>query len=94
MLAAGYRKRGDTFAANAARFTATPQEEPFLTRARASYQRSIELYASLPGVSPAEAIRASQRGLDRVEERLDQLVTVPVPEQTDANTAVVNLVPQ
>jgi tetratricopeptide (TPR) repeat protein len=94
MLAAGYRKRGDTFAANAARFTATPQEEPFLTRARASYQRSIDLYASLPGVSPAEAIRASQRGLDRVEERLDQLVTVPVPEQTDANTAVVNLVPQ
>ena len=94
MLAAGYRKRGDTFAANAARFAATPQEEPFLTRARASYQRSIELYASLPGVSPADAIRASQRGLDRVEERLDQLVTVPVPERTDANTSVVNLVPQ
>jgi cytochrome c-type biogenesis protein CcmH/NrfG len=94
MLAAGYRKRGDTFAANAAKFAATPQEEPFLTRARASYQRSIELYASLPGVSPAEAIRASQRGLDRVEERLDQLVTTPVPEHSDANTAVVNLVPQ
>ena len=94
MLAAGFRKRGDTFAASAAKLAATAQEEPFLSRARASYQRSIELYASLPGVSPAEAIRASQRGLDRVQERLDQLVTVPVPEQTDASTAVVNLVPQ
>ncbi len=94
MLAAGYRKRGDTFAANAVKLAATPQEEPFLTRARASYQRSIELYSSLPGVSPAEAIRASQRGLDRVDERLDQLVTTPVPEEADANTAVVNLVPQ
>ena len=73
---------------------ATPQEEPFLTRARAAYQRSIDLYASLPGVSPAEAIRASQRGLDRVDERLDQLIDTTVPEATDANTAVVNLVPQ
>ena len=44
MLAAGYRKRGDTFVANAVKVAATPQEEPFLTRARASYQRSIELY--------------------------------------------------
>jgi eukaryotic-like serine/threonine-protein kinase len=94
LLAAGYRKRGDTFAASAVKLAATPQEEPFLTRARAAYQRSIELYASLPGVNPAEAIRAAQRGLDRVDERLDQLVNTPVPENTDANTAVVNLVPQ
>jgi tetratricopeptide (TPR) repeat protein len=94
MLAVGYRKRGDTFAANAAKLAATPQEEPFLTRARESYQRSLELYASLPAGSPAEAIRAAQSGLNRVEERLDHLVSTPVAEDTNANTAVVNLVPQ
>ncbi len=81
MLAAGYRKRGDTFMANAAKLAATPNEEPFLTRARDSYQRALELYASLPGGSPVEAIRASQRGLSRVDERLDQLVNVPAPEE-------------
>ena len=92
LLAAGYRKRGDTFAANAARLAGTPDEEPFLTRARASYQRALELYASLPGGSPVGALQASQRGLSRVDERLDQLVNVPVPEETFATPAAVQLV--
>ena len=92
LLAAGYRKRGDTFAANAARLAGTPDEEPFLTRARASYQRALELYASLPGGSQVGALQASQRGLSRVDERLDQLVSVPVPEETFATPAAVQLV--
>jgi len=92
LLAAGYRKRGDTFAANAARLAGTPDEEPFLTRARASYQRALELYASLPGGSPVGALQASQRGLSRVDERLDQLVNVPAPEETFATPAAVQLV--
>ena len=94
LLAAGYRRRGDMFAANAATLAATPQEEPFLTRARSSYQRSLDLYSSLPGGSTPEAVRASQRGLNRVEERLGQLVNATLPEETNAGTAVVNLVPQ
>jgi hypothetical protein len=94
LLAAGYRRRGDLLVASTATLAGTPQEEAFLTRARASYQRALDLYASLPGGSPAEAIRASQRGLNRVEERLGQMVGVPVVEEADANTAVVNLVPQ
>jgi hypothetical protein len=92
LLAAGYRRRGDTLMANAAKLAATPHEEPFLTRARESYQRALELYASLPGGSPVEAIRASQRGLSRVDERLDQLVNVPLPEEASAATAPVQLV--
>jgi tetratricopeptide (TPR) repeat protein len=87
LLAAGYRKRGDTFAANAAKLAATPHEEPFLTRARASYQRALDLYASLPGGSPVGALQASQRGLSRVDERLDQLVNVHLPEETHATPA-------
>jgi tetratricopeptide (TPR) repeat protein len=92
LLAAGYRKRGDAFTANAAKLAGTPHEEPFLTRARASYQRALELYASLPGGSPVGALQASQRGLSRVDERLDQLVNVPVPEETHATPAAVELV--
>jgi hypothetical protein len=94
LLAAGYRRRGDALAANAVKLAETPQEEAYLTRARASYQRSLDLYGSLPGSSPAEAIRASQRGLSRVEERLGQLVSAPVIDETAGSTPVVNLVPQ
>jgi serine/threonine protein kinase/tetratricopeptide (TPR) repeat protein len=94
LLAAGYRRRGDLLAASAAKLAETPQEELFLTRARHAYQRSLDLYASLPGGSPAEVVRASQRGLTRVEDRLGQLVSVPVPEEASASTPVVNLVPQ
>jgi hypothetical protein len=94
LLAAGYRRRGDTFVANALKLAETPQEEPFLSRARAAYQRSLELYASLPAGSPPEAVRASQRGLNRVEARLDQLVNAPVPVETSAGAGLLELVAQ
>ena len=83
LLAAGYRKRGDTFAANAARLAATPQEEPFLTRARAAYQRVARAVRQPSRRQSGRGVPAPRSAASRPRRRAARSAGQrPVPEET------------
>jgi hypothetical protein len=78
-LADGYRARAETFARTARTLVGAPQEQDYLTRARDAYRQSLDLYGKVldyPDV--ARIMRATERRLEQIEERL-VLLSAPVP---------------
>jgi hypothetical protein len=73
-LADGYRARGETLARTAQTLRDMPQEHDYLSRAKEAYNEALTRYSAITGVgSTAVSIRDTQRRLDRVEQRLDEL---------------------
>ena len=73
-LADGYRARADAFARTAQTLSGMPQEQDYLTRAAEGYRQAMDLYSKAIGYGDAPRnIRATQRRLTQVEERLAEL---------------------
>ena len=73
-LADGYRARGETLARTAQTLKAMPQERDYLERARDAFQEALTRYSTVSGFGNAAiSIRETQRRLDRVQERLDEI---------------------
>jgi len=73
-LADGYRSRAESFVRTAHTFSGMAQEQESLTRAAEAYRQALELYSrvlSFAGVS--RNMRAAQRGLTQVEQRMADL---------------------
>ena len=78
-LAEGYRERGDSLARSARELAGMPQEESHLIRAVAAYEQALALCSKIAGQGDAtRQIRLTQRGLERVRQRLTEL-TQPKP---------------
>jgi serine/threonine protein kinase len=73
-LADGYRARGETLARTAQTLKAMPQERDYLERARDAFQEALTRYSTVSGFGNAAiSIRETQRRLDRIQERLDEI---------------------
>jgi len=73
-LADGYRARGDTLARTARALAGTAQEQEALTRSAEAYRQAIDLYAKVLGFAEVSRnMRAVQRGLKQVEQRIAEL---------------------
>jgi tetratricopeptide (TPR) repeat protein len=80
-LADGYRARAETFARTAQTLSGMPQEPEYLTRAAEGYRQALELYSKAIGYGDAPRnIRATQRRLTQIEERLKELTPPATPE--------------
>jgi tetratricopeptide (TPR) repeat protein len=78
-LADGYRARGDTLARTARALAGTAQEQEALTRSAEAYRQAIDLYAKVLGFSEVSRnMRAVQRGLKQVEQRMSDLTQSPI----------------
>jgi tetratricopeptide (TPR) repeat protein len=77
-LADGYRARGNVLVRNARGLAGLPQERDYLSRAADAYRQALALYpkagtfANVPG-----NIRLTQRALDQVQRRIDELSAAP-----------------
>jgi len=77
-LADGYRLRGDTLIRNAGQLHGLPQEREYLQRAAEAYREALNRYLSLQDfTNVGSSIRAVQRSLDRVEERISEVAATP-----------------
>jgi hypothetical protein len=77
-LADGYRARGDTLARTARALAGTAQEQEALTRSAEAYRLAIDLYAKVLGFAEVSRnMRAVQRGLEQVEQRITDLKQRP-----------------
>ena len=87
-LADGYRKRADTFARSARSLSGMAQEQESLTKAAEAYRQAIELYSKvLSFADVSRSMRAAQRGLKQVEERIADLsrsTTSPISFQNSS----------
>ena len=73
-LADGYRTRGNTLVRNARSLAGMPQERDFLTRAAEAYRQALSLYPKAGTFANVTSnIRLTQRALDQVERRLEEL---------------------
>ena len=73
-LADGYRARGETLARTAQTLKAMPQERDYLERARDAFKEALTRYSTVSGFGNAAiSIRETQRRLDRIQERLDEI---------------------
>jgi eukaryotic-like serine/threonine-protein kinase len=73
-LADGYRARGETLLRTAQTLKTMPQERDYLERAREAFQEALTRYSSVSGFANAAiSIRETQRRLDRIEERLNEI---------------------
>jgi serine/threonine protein kinase len=86
-LADGYRSRAMTFARSARTVTGMPQEQEYLARAAEAYRRAIDLYSKVLAYGDVpRSMRASQRGLAQIEQRLAATSHGPVkPGLPDAS---------
>jgi len=79
-LADGYRARAETFARTAHTLAGMPQEQEYLTRAAEGYRQALERYSKAIGFGDAARnVRATQRRLTQIEERLKQLSPETTP---------------
>ena len=73
-LADGYRSRAETLARAARTFSGMAQELESLTRAAEAYRQALDLYSKVLGFAGVSRnMRAAQRGLTQVEQRIDAL---------------------
>jgi serine/threonine protein kinase/tetratricopeptide (TPR) repeat protein len=80
-LADGYRARAETFGRTARTLAGMPQEQEYLTRAAEGYRQALELYSKAIGFGDAPRnMRATQRRLTQIEERLKLLSPPATPE--------------
>jgi hypothetical protein len=88
-LADGYRERGDSLVRSARQLTGMPQEQGYLERAVLAYQQALTHYSKVVSFGGATRnIRTTQRGLDRVRQRLTELM--PLPPQPAADAALIH----
>jgi serine/threonine protein kinase len=73
-LADGYRARGETLMRTAKTLEGMPQESDYLQRAADSLREALTLYGRVPGSSVARNLRRTQLALERIEQRLAELV--------------------
>ena len=74
-LADGYRARGETLMRTARSLVGMPQESDYLQRAADSLREALTLYGRVPGsTAVAVSLRRTQLALDRIEQRLAELV--------------------
>jgi hypothetical protein len=82
-LADGYRARADSFARTAQTLSGMTQERDYLTRAADGYRQAMDLYSKAIGFGDAPRnIRATQRRLTQIEERLAEL-SAKTPESSE-----------
>ena len=73
-LADGYLARGDTLMRTARTLSGLPQEREYLSRAKEAYGEAMHRYSDVHGFgNAAVSIRETQKRLDRVDARLDEL---------------------
>jgi hypothetical protein len=73
-LGDGYRTRATALARSARAVAGMPQERDYLTRSADAYRRAIDLYSKALGYGDVpRSMRAAQRGLAQVEQRLAEL---------------------
>jgi eukaryotic-like serine/threonine-protein kinase len=73
-LADGYRTRAMAFARSARTVAGMPQEQEYLTRSAEAYRRAIDLYSKVLAYGDvSRSMRATQRGLAQVEQRIVDL---------------------
>jgi hypothetical protein len=73
-LADGYRARGETMSRTARTLAGMPQEREYLSRAADAFREALTKYSTVPGFgNAAVSIRDTQRLLDRVQDRLDEV---------------------
>jgi serine/threonine protein kinase len=73
-LADGYRARGEALARTSLALKGMPQERDYLSRAAEAFREAITRYSTIPGFGNAAVnIRETQKRLDRVEQRLNEL---------------------
>jgi serine/threonine protein kinase len=73
-LADGYKARGEALERAAGKLSELPQEKEFLERSRDAFKTALELYAKIADLPEVPGdIRATQRRLDVVEQRLDDM---------------------
>lgn len=87
-LADGYRSRAETLARAARAFSGMAQEQESLTRAAEAYRQALDLYSRVLGFAGvSRSMRAAQRGLTQVEQRIAGLshgaVHPPSPQSLD-----------
>ena len=88
-LADGYRARGDTLARTARALAGTAQEQEALTRSAEAYRQAIDLYAKVLGFAEVSRnMRAVQRGLKQVEQRMTDLTQSPIQPVSYPGTEV------
>jgi hypothetical protein len=83
-LADGYRARADTLVRTARTLSGMAQEQEYLTRAAEAYHQALDLYFTALGFGDVpRTMRATQRSLQQVDERLEELsrpTSEPLPE--------------
>ena len=73
-LADGYRARADTLVRTARTLSGMAQEQEYLTRAAEAYHQALDLYFTALGFGDVpRTMRATQRSLQQLEERLEEL---------------------
>jgi serine/threonine protein kinase len=73
-LADGYRARAEALYKTAQNLKDMPQERDYLTRAADAYREALTRYGTVAGFgNVAQSLRETQKRLDRVEQRLDEL---------------------
>ncbi len=77
-LADGYRTRAATLARSARSVAGMPQEQDYLARSADAYRRAIDFYQKALGYGDVpRSMRAAQRGLAQVEQRMAELSRPP-----------------
>jgi tetratricopeptide (TPR) repeat protein len=73
-LADGYRDRAESLVSTARQLAGMPQEQGYLERAVVAYRQALTLYGRIMSVGETtRIIRATQRSLERVEQRITEL---------------------
>ena len=73
-LADGYRARGETLTRTAQTLKGMPQERDYLERASEAFREALTRYSTVSGFGNAAVnIRETQRRLDRVQQRIDEI---------------------
>jgi serine/threonine protein kinase len=77
-LADGYRTRAETLARTARTLSGMPQEHEYLARAVDAYRQALDLYSQILNFADVpRQMRAAQRGLRQVEQRLADVPSEP-----------------
>ena len=79
-LADGYRVRGETLVKTAETIRGMAQEKDYLTRAAEAFKEALKRYETIAGFGNVGTnIRFTQKRLDRVEERLNEIARLDRP---------------
>jgi tetratricopeptide (TPR) repeat protein len=82
-LADGYRARGESLFRTAQTLKGMAQERDYLDRASEAFREAVTRYGTAAGFgNAAQSLRDTQRRLDRVEQRLEELSRIETADST------------